>query len=471
MIIGNFNKAKAQNFPAQNVSLLGRWFDSTVVSEPQHGIKYNGVFGWTNPGDGREYAIIGSTAGTYFIEVTNPSLPVVRDFVGGRRDSCVWREIHTYQNFCYMVSDDGLPNSFQIVDLSPLPDSVHVVHDSTNIMSRCHTIFVDGDKLYAGIPKGPFGQSSMAVFSLKNNPASPFLLRRLEEDYTGIDATHDMFVRHDTIYASMSNSGYFVYRFDTLLNKFLLLGSLTSYPFKGYNHSSSVTESGISIMCDEVPSGLQVKAVDVNDLSDITVTDTFKSNTGATPHNPYVVGNNRVVIAYYQDGVQIFDISDPSNITRSGYFDTRPEIGDNNGYPGDPYQGCWGAFTGLPSGNLLASDMQNGLFILNINAALGMDENIQTKSFSFIYPNPNTGKFSILWKKEREISSLKIISVLGSIVFSKSMIENNCDLSGDSISGNFQYSVDVSDFPEGIYFVLLSGMNFTEVKKLVKTNG
>lgn len=452
----------AQTYPSQNISLLSNWFDSTVVSEPQHGIKYNGVFGWSHPVDGREYAIIGSTAGTYFIEVTNPAQPVMRDYVPGRRDSCVWREIQTYKNFCYMVSDDALPNSFQIVDLLPLPDSVHVVHDSTNIMSRCHTIFVDGDKLYGGIPKGPFGSSSMAVFSLKNNPESPFLLRRLEEDYTGMDATHDMFVRNDTIYASMSNSGFFVFRFDTLLNKFNMLGSLTTYPFEGYNHSSSLTENGsISIMCDEVPAGLMVKAVDVSDFSDITVSSSFQSNAGATPHNPYVVGNDRVVIAYYQDGVQIYDISNPSIPVRSGYFDTRPEIGDNNGYPGDPYQGCWGAYTKLPSGNLLASDMQNGLFVLNASVALGTNPSKISSRFlseSFqIFPNPNDGRFQVSIIGI-EVKKVEIINILGEKIFEKL-------ISSKQEKRNLQIE---ADFPNGIYLLKISGDDFFEIKKLVK---
>lgn len=446
----------AQTYPSLNVDLLSNWFDSTVASEPVHGIKYNGVFGWANPVDNREYAIIGSTAGTFFIEVTNPAQPVMRDFVPGKRDSCIWREVHTYQNFCYIVSDDALPNSFQIVDLSYLPDSVFLVHDSTNIMSRCHTIFIDGDKLYGGIPKGPFGQSSLAVFSLKNNPANPFLLRRLEEDYSGMDATHDMFVRNDTIYASMSNTGYFMFRFDTILNRFFLLGSLTSYPYKGYNHSSSLTENGnITIMCDEVPAGLQVKAVDVSDPADITVLASFQSNSGATPHNPYVIGNDRVVIAYYQDGIQIYDISDPSNPQRSGYFDTRPEIGDNNGYPGDPYQGCWGAYTKLPSRNLLASDMQNGLFVLDASAALGENEITNKNSEVTIYPNPNGGKFNLKASIPVHRASIAIYNILGKKIY-------------QSVINDQQSAIDISTQPEGIYFLSVSGEKFNEVKKIVK---
>lgn len=465
LFFGNFYFTFSQTYPAMNISLLGNWFDSTVVSEPQHGIKYNGVFGWANPADGREYAIIGSTAGTYIIEVTDPTQPVMRDFVVGQRDSCIWREVHTYKNYCYIVSDDALPNSFQIIDLSYLPDSVFLVHDSTNIMSRCHTIFVDGDYLYGGIPKGPFGISSLAVFSLKNNPENPFLLKMLEEDYPGMQATHDMFVRNDTVYASMSNGGYFVFRFDTILNKFFLLGSLTSYPYSGYNHSSSVSADGhISVMCDEVPAGLQVKVLDVSDLSDITVKSTFQSNAGATPHNPYMVGNDRVVIAYYQDGIQIYDVSDPANPVRSGFFDTRPEIGDNNGYPGDPYQGAWGAYTRLPSGNIISSDMQNGLFVLDASVALGTHE-LKGKEVEFqVFPNPGSGFFKVLIPSdaaERLDAEIRAFNILGEEVFLSGI------KAGRNAGAAPVMNLDLSNQPAGIYFLVLSGNYFSGSKRIV----
>lgn len=453
--LGLIQQLNGQTFSAQNVALLSNWYDTTVVSEPVYGIKYQGVFGWANPVDNKEYAIIGSTAGTYIIEVTNPTLPVMRDFVPGRRDSCIWREIHVFQNYCYVVSDDPFPNSFQIMDLSTLPDSVTVVHDSTNIMSRCHTIFIDGNKLYGGSPKGPFGQSSMAVFSL-NDPANPVLLRRLEEDYSGLDATHDMFVRNDTVYASMSNTGYFIYKYDSVQNKFFALGSLTNYPYKGYNHSSAVTGNGISIMTDEVPAGLQVKVLDVSDPSDIQVRSSFESNSGATPHNPYVIGNDMVVIAYYQDGVQIYDISDPLQPVRTGYFDTFFQ--NDSTYLTPAYQGCWGAYVNLPSGNIIASDMQNGLFVLDASLALGKKEIPAIQPEFVIYPNPTHGIFTISPAEEffsDTTITINIYNLLGK------------EINTTTKENTGKITMDLRTNPPGIYFIRISGTKMTAVDKFI----
>jgi len=56
--------------------------------------------------------------------------------------------------------------------------------------------------------------------------------------------------------------------------------------------------------------------------------------------------------------VQVFDISDPTNPVRIGFYDT---FEGNDAFF---FAGNWGVYPYLPSGNILASDMQNGLFVL-----------------------------------------------------------------------------------------------------------
>jgi choice-of-anchor B domain-containing protein len=436
---------------SQNVTLLSNWSQPSTPSEPVYGIKYNGVWGWVNPNDNKEYAIIGSSEGVYFIEVTIPTAPVVRDYVPGRRNNCIWREIKTYQNYCYMVSDDSSPNSFQIVDLSYLPDSVHILRDDATILERSHTIWIDGNKLYCGIPKGPAvsGSSRMAVFSL-SNPTTPTLLRKIESDYPNADYAHDMFVRNDTVYASESYSGLFIYKFNAN-NTFSLINSLTTYPGQGYNHSTSLTTDGKTlIMLDEVPVGLPCKAVDVTNLGNISVMSTFRStaNSTATPHNPFVKGNNRAIIAYYQDGLQIFDISNPSSVIRTGYYDTNPT--DGIGLPNPNYSGCWGAYPWLPSGIILASDMQNGLFVFDANGALLVNENSASPVSGFsTFPNPArdvlTAGFNAM---ESENLTLSVSDIAGKTIRT---------IPVDVNQGGNQVNIPVDFLSPGIYFLSISG--------------
>jgi choice-of-anchor B domain-containing protein len=383
--------ASAQTYDSQNISLHGNWNDSTIVAEPFYGIRYNGIWGWAD-GLGREYALIGATNGVHVVDVTNPTNPVRVDFVPGRRSGCIWREIKTYQNYAYLISDDNSPNSFQIIDLQYLPDSVSVVYDSDSLFERAHTLYVDGDRLYCGIVKGGVisGQSSMSVFSL-SNPVNPSFLRDLDSDFPGLLANqqvHDMLVKNDTVYASCAFDGLFIFRYNPVANNHSLLGSITLYPQQGYNHSSALTADGNTLVfMDEVPTGLACKVMDVSDFSNLTITSTFQSNVGPTPHNPFMV-DNTCYIAYYQDGLQVYDVSNPALPVRVGYFDTQYQTPMGGPYTGQSYSGAWGAYPYLPSGNVLVSDMQNGLYVLDVSQITTALNEVKDAQRLRIWPNP-----------------------------------------------------------------------------------
>ena len=108
---------------------------------------YNEVWGIAQ--NGREYAVIGTWSGTYFVDVTNPSAPAMVDYVPGRDESCfcIHRDYHDYNGYLYMVTDEE-PGSLQIVDLSGLPDSVSVVYDSDLLFTTSHNIFIDRLSLF-----------------------------------------------------------------------------------------------------------------------------------------------------------------------------------------------------------------------------------------------------------------------------------------------------------------------------------
>lgn len=450
--------ASAQ-YSSMNMSLLSTWNDTTVQPEPNYAARYSGCYGWVAP-DGKEYAIIGSTKGTYFLNITNPASPVVCDFVAGRNPLSLWRESKTYRNYCYMVSDDAPPNSLQIADLSYLPDSVHLVYDSDSIFTRSHTIYIDGDKLYCGSVTTASDYYSMAVYSLAD-PIRPLLLRTLNQDYFVPGTVHDMFVRNDTVYASGGYEGLYIYKFSG--NEFQLLQSLTSYPDQGYNHSSYLTpDARTLIMCDEVPEGLGVKALDVSDLGNITPLSVFESHPRATPHNPYVVSNSRAVIAYYQDGLQVYDISDPANPARRGYFDTHPQNGLNNNYPDPPYQGCWGAYPWLPSGNIIASDMQNGLFVLNASLALGADESPNNGASVYVFPNPFSSRLSVSMEldKAQEVR-YELRDITGRVLAAGSY---------NAERGYNDIELDAKSISEGAYLLVIEGEGFSSVKKVIRTD-
>ena len=241
------------NYVRQNIDLIS-------LSTPNFGVGgtdgrlYSGCWGWYQQSKNKEYAICGASNGTYFMDITNPATPSVSAYVPGKL-GCTWREMKTYQNYCYIVSDDPNPNRFQIVDMQYLPDSVHIVHDGTTYFEHAHTIWIDQDKMYIGLVTYTTGFSSMNVYSLAT-PSVPVLLRELQADinsnvvFPGLRG--EPAVRNDTVYASAGWQGLYVLKFNTGTNTFTELGSYSGYASSAYNHSSSLTQNGkYLIFCDE----------------------------------------------------------------------------------------------------------------------------------------------------------------------------------------------------------------------------
>lgn len=456
ILTGNFN---AQTYPSLNINLLAHMNPETDNTGTD-GRKYSGCWGWAQTNKSREYAIVGTSSQTYFIDVTNPANPVIADSVKAKHAGCTWREMKTYQNYCYIVSDDSPPNTFQIVDMQYLPDSVHVIHNGTTYFERSHTIFIDNDKMYCGsvTDAAGAGYSTMRVYSLAT-PTAPVLIRKLEQDInnTIIDVVHDMYVRNDTVYASCGYKGFHILKL-TANNTFSLMQSYTNYAYSGYNHSSWQTDDRKTmVFADEVGAHLPAKVIDVSNFNNITLVDTIRSSYTATAHNPYIVGNRWCWLSSYQDGLYLYDISNPANTTIYGYFDTQPQTGTTN------YSGNWGAYPYLPSKIIIACDMQNGIFILDgdntYKSSVGIkDQSSQSSMFS-VYPNPAKDEIHFLIANQAHKNVKCVITdVLGKIVYSETLNINDAF---------YKTTIQSSDLKNGCYFITLKGNHINETKKIL----
>jgi hypothetical protein len=102
---------------------------------------------------------------------------------------------------------------------------------------------------------------------------------------------------------------------------------------------------------------------DISDFSDIKFLDRFFSEASigeaTIPHNVHVL-NDYLVISHYTDGVVVVDAQNPDNLIEVGNYDTYETEGTG-------FFGCWGAYPFLPSGNILATDRQTGLYVLSPN--------------------------------------------------------------------------------------------------------
>ena len=357
----------------QEATLLGTWNDSTIPPTVFFDNAYNEIWGLAV--NDSEIAVIGTTLGTHFIDVTDPTNPIelTDAYVAGAAQGVgiVHRDYHDLNGYLYIVCDEG-QSTLQIVDISDLPNSTTVVYDSNEILTRSHNVFIDSTQalLYAcGVRK--VGSNSFIPVQVIDisDPVNPVLLN----DYSGIPYTHDIYIEDNIAYANCGNDGFFVVDFSDPTSP-NLLGSMTTYTQQGYNHSGWLDTDGEHYYLADETWDMDIKTVDVSNFDDMSVVATFNAEQTLTtiPHN-LIVRCNRLYVSYYYDGLQVYDISDPENPIRIYQYDTSTRPNTQN------YEGAWGVYPFLPSGNILVSDMQNGLFVLDAisehNCELILDAN------------------------------------------------------------------------------------------------
>ena len=144
---------------------------------------------------------------------------------------------------------------------------------------------------------------------------------------------------------------------------------------------------------------------------------------------------------------------------RIGYFDTHNQTAFGGPYPSPAYQGAWGAYPYLPSGRVIVSDMQNGLFVLDPSPMFtSINEINNTNSFS-LFPNPSAENqlvYITLNQAPTENVRLELTDLQGKVLMTE-------------IKSDKKFSFSTKGMSSGLYFVSIINQEGRSVKKLVIT--
>lgn len=100
----------------------------------------------------------------------------------------------------------------------------------------------------------------------------------------------------------------------------------------------------------------------VADLNNVSYIGAFEGVEPAIGHNMYEK-DGYMYQANYTSGLRIFDVaSNPTSPAEIGYFDT-------SALTGATFNGLWSCFPYFPSGTVIGSDIEGGLFVLTIDFA------------------------------------------------------------------------------------------------------
>jgi len=365
----------ANEYPCANIDLES-FVSLSDMNGGSNDVEGNDVWGWEK--DGRRFAIVGMTTGTAFVEVTDSINPVVIGSLPTHSVSSDWRDIKTYQDHAYIVSEAG-SHGLQIFDLNELltatPYTTFTETSHYNKFQKAHNIFINEDTGFAyvvGASTGPTQCNGGLHMIDVSDPASPefagcYSDRGYTHDvqcvvYSGPDSAHN---GKEICFASNEMTMDIIDVTDKA-NPDLL--SVFSYSGAMYVHQGWLTEDQkyflIDDELDEYVGGTRSKTVivDVSNLNDPELVRIFEGASEAIDHNQYVVGEYTYQ-ANYRAGLEIYKLMDleDGNMARLGYFDTYVEDNESE------FNGVWSNYPYLSSGEVLVNDIEQGLFIVTAN--------------------------------------------------------------------------------------------------------
>jgi choice-of-anchor B domain-containing protein len=452
-----FGRISAQEI--KNVRLLDHWFSDSIMTSSSQ-VRFSSC--WAFVQNGREYGVIGSTEGAHIFELTEQDSLRFVDFVPGRFQSAqvITREYKNYQNFLYATCDEG-PSSLQIIDLSYLPDSVHLVADlQDQYFGKSHNVFIDSANalLYLTLVNPIVNGNELGIIPLRvYSLANPILPTLLWEGPNDIPEVHDLYVKNNRAILNCGFDGLRTYDFSNPSSP-IYVNNLSFYPQQGYNHQGWLSPDESTYVFADETAGLEIKKCRVLANGQLQVQQFFGTDNTPypkTPHNIQIT-NEFAFVAYYNDGLRIFDLR-KTPPTEIGVYDTYSDNSITNGFS---MWGAWGIHALLPSERILISDRNNGFFLFQFDRSTFI---IPSKEQVQLYPNPSSvGEEVFVRLPNDEVAE-----------FSMNIVDAKGNLVADFEVQQQSFANLPNDVSAGCYFIRVTWLNYlgesqTEMLKWVK---
>jgi choice-of-anchor B domain-containing protein len=375
----------AGSFPCRGIDLLARLPLAQFSSNPTAA---NDVWGYVDLDDNREYALIGLRNGTAVVEVTNPLAPVEVGLIPG--PSTIWRDIKVFQfynlaqnrwdAYAYSVADQ-VNQGLQIIDLSDLPNAISLTRTYTGF-KQAHNIYLSdidyttgltqsGSTAYAYILGSERHDGGFRILDLSDPVAPLEIAAPLSADYVH-DATSFVITDSRTadcqfdhnpceIYVDFNESTVDLWDVTDKQQPFQI--SSTPYAGSGYTHSGwwSADKRFIFIQ-DELDERFfgqptTLRTLDISDLTSPFISRVWEGPSPAIDHNGFSQASH-YYMSNYRRGLTVLNVANPNEPHDIAFFDTFPNDDSAN------FNGAWGTYPYLPSGTILVSDIEGGLFLL-----------------------------------------------------------------------------------------------------------
>ena len=358
----------AGDFRCDGISLHSR-----VALDVMGGNFGNDIWGWSDAQTGQEYALMGMDNGTAFVDVSDPENPVFLGRLPTQAEESFWRDIKIYRDHAYIVADNAGAHGMQVFDLTRLRGQSAADTFAADVVytdfEHAHNLAINEETGFAYAVGTDTCEGGLHIIDI-GTPGNP-----------RFRACHDSAPTHDTqcvVYRGpdaehldreicVSSNEDHLEVVDVTDKSAPLILSSTTYQMLGFVHQGWLTEDHrFFLLGDEVDElefavRTRTHVFDVSDLDAPVYLYPHESDTRATDHNLYVLGN-RVFQANYSSGLRVLELGDLADreLQEIAFFDTFPQS-DAVGI-----EGAWSVYPYLPSGTIIVSDISNGLFVLSM---------------------------------------------------------------------------------------------------------
>lgn len=315
----------------------------------------NDICGWASP-DGKEYALVGLHGGVAIVDVDVTPLQEVA-FISTVNN--LWKDINTYSHYAYVSAEANV--GILIIDLQYLPDSVktYIWQDSLPTdngprpLTKAHTLWTDEEDGLLFLNGSNLNNGGVVICDIATDPTDPRFL-----GYAPAIYSHDCYSRDSILYSAEIYAGNLsIYDIHDPQN--IVMQGQVKTPNE-FTHNAWLSDDSKTIFTTDERANSYVTSYDITDPGNIKELDRWRQaateGSGNIVHNVYNWKEDWLLVAYYANGTVIVDGSRPDNLVEVGNFDSW--LGADGGFPG-----VWGTYPWLPSGKVLSSDRNSGLYV------------------------------------------------------------------------------------------------------------
>ena len=336
----------------------------------------NDVWGWTDPLTGREYALVGQSTGTAFVDITVPTRPLLLGNLPTSTANSIWRGIKVFSDHAFIVSE-ALNHGMQVFDLRQLRDvnsppavfretahyagfgSTHTlaINTQTGFAYASGTRTCEGG-LHVVDVREPIAPRAAGCFSLDGytHEAQCVIYDGPDSEYRG----------REICFNSNEDTLTIVDATDKLEQVQI---SRTGYGGSAYTHQGWLTEDQRFFLVNDEGDEIAFQHPtrtwiwNVSNLDEPVISSMYDGPSPSIDHNLYIRGN-LVYESNYRSGLRVLDASEVErgSLREVGFFDIYP--------PDDApsYNGAWTSYPFFSSGSVAVNGIEQGLFVLKPRA-------------------------------------------------------------------------------------------------------